>query len=195
MWLRDTYSTDFEEIVDLVWNIYNKIPTDPQRSHLCSIKSRLSLSQRRHWTTFTIQKEDIEQELSLLWLRYSKNYKGNRTPGALKDYLLQCSVLGMQTFFNRHLATPSHAEPRQIPNWHLLEFQLDLKFLAHGTDYWPLCNLSPYERYLIFLKFKEEKSIIEVAWIVQKARRIVSIQLKNVLNRLRSEINESKNTR
>ena len=195
MWLRDVYSNEFEGIVDLVWDTYNKQPTDPTQSYLLALKEKLLSFQDRCHTTFAFQREDVEQELSVLWLRFNRNYRGKRTPGELKDYLLKHSVFSMKGWFFRQISALSHGQSRYVPNWTILEFQLDLKFLLEGTDYWPLCNLSPYERYLIFLKFKEEKSIVDMAYTVQKHREVVAYQLKRILNRLRSEINESKNTK
>ena len=195
MWLRDKYNKEFDEIVDLVWDTWNKIPTTPSKWYLQSLKRHLLSYQERCWTAFIIHREDVEQELSLLWLKYSNTFKGKRTYGALREYLIQCSLIGMRSWFFQQISTPSHSGEKKYLNWFLLEFQLDLRFLVEGTSYWPLYNLSPYERYLIFLKFKEEKSIVDIAYTVQKHREVISYQLKRILNRLRSEINESKNTK
>lgn len=195
MWLREKYRQDFEEIVDLVWNIYNKRPVFPEHTHLRALKDHLLESQRKHSNNFVIQKEDVSQQLSLLWLGYEKKWKQKQTHVSLRHYLIQCSPFGMRTWFNRQISVPLHGTPPTPSETRTSEFQLDLGFLRDGTSYWPLCNLSPYERYLIFLKFSEDKSIVEMTYTVQRHREVVSKQLRQILNRLRSEINESTDTR
>lgn len=190
MWLRDIHEKDFNEIVDLVWNVWNDKPVYLTRSHLVNLYQRLLSVQQRYWTTFMIQKEDIQQQLSMLWLRYENKYKKISRRGSLLDYLLQCSILGMETWFYRQISVPSYnksvVQEQIVQEWKAVGFQLDLDFLVKGTDYWPLSILSPYERYLIFLKFKEEKSIVGITYMVQKHREVVSNQLSRILNKLRA---------
>lgn len=187
---------DFNEIVDLVWNTYLRRHTNPQKPHLVKLKKELLSSIRRYWNTYTLDREDIEQELRLLERKYLQSFSKKRRKHTLKEFVLQCCIFGMRTWFHQQLSSVSHGVESPMPvETCVLEFQLDLRFLLHGTDYWPLCNLSPYERYLIFLRFKEDKSIVEIAYIVQKHREVISKQLRSILNRLRSEINENENSR
>ena len=67
--------------------------------------------------------------------------------------------------------------------------RLDMSFFQERLIF-PLDSLLPYERYLIFLKYKAEKSIVEMAHILQKNRDTVSNQLKRIHDKLRSLANE-----
>jgi hypothetical protein len=69
-------------------------------------------------------------------------------------------------------------------------FRLNLPFLARGTDFYPLSELSAYERYLIFLKYKEDRNILEIAQVVQKSKMTVQRHLKRIHTKLRSYANE-----
>ena len=65
------------------------------------------------------------------------------------------------------------------------DFKLDLKFLLTGTNYGPLKSLCGYERYIIFLKFKEDKSILEMSRILQKDRRVVKKHFDLIIEKIK----------
>ena len=74
-------------------------------------------------------------------------------------------------------------------------FNLDLQFLLNGTDYFPLSELTAYERYLIYLKYKEGKTIVQISQVVQKERHTVSSHMKKATEKLRSLKNAINDTR
>ena len=76
-----------------------------------------------------------------------------------------------------------------------LGFKLNVSFLAHGTDFYPLSELSPYERYLIFLKYQEDRNILEIAQVVQKDKMTIQRHLKKIHTKLRSFVDENAHTR
>ncbi len=186
----DTYQDDFKELVDTVEVAYQGNPLHFSKPHLKALYS--SLTDNRSGPT--IDREDIEQQLALLWLKYAKGYHESKPSIHLRQYLIRRSVWGLRDWFNM--------EMKPIPYYLLLlppqeeylpkPFKLDLGFLLYGTRFYPLSILSSYERYLIFLMFKEERTILEIAKAVQKSDKTVSKQLRNIINKLRSECNASK---
>ena len=68
------------------------------------------------------------------------------------------------------------------------EFRIDLTFLLHGMDFTLLNNLSPYERYIIFLKFKEDKSILQMSHILQKDRRVVKNHFDSIIIKIKENL-------
>ena len=137
--------------------------------------------------SFYLTKEDLNQHLSLLWLSYYKQYtsKEKKPEVSLRTYLLRRSIWGIRDWLNYE--TNIITEDAYYTKNELVEtgFKLDLKFLIEGTDFQLLSVLSPYERYLIFLKFKEEKSILQMSFILQKDRRIVKKHFDLIMQKIK----------
>ena len=54
-----------------------------------------------------------------------------------------------------------------------------------------LKNLSPYERYIIFLVFKEEKDFVEMSKILQKDRRSIQQHYKKIIEKVKNNNEEA----
>lgn len=196
------YQKDYQEIVELVWQTYlNSFDTQDSLSgrslqhrqtpsHLATLRRLLVSIQKRYWSSFSLEKQDIKQQLAYLWYRYQKKWdKKKKKKTSFRDYLLQCSVWGLDTWYRQEVMGVSHSMtystdpmPHQEKSKALY---LDLAFLAEDTVA-PLDVLDPHERYLIYLKYKEEKNIVEISDIIQQDRGIVSDKMKQIFNKMRS---------
>ena len=77
--------------------------------------------------------------------------------------------------------TPSQSKELNISN---LELELDLKWVFDGGDN-IFAELSPYERYLIYLNFKEEISIRDMAKKFGRSKNTIHTHLKSAIEKLR----------
>jgi len=121
----------------------------------------------------------------------------NKPRTSKKAFLIRVSIWKLRDWYTKEikLSQPvfmtNYLEPKE--EYHL-PFKLNLKFLFHGTSFFPLSTLSSYERYLIFLRYKENKTLQEIADIVQKQRKVVAKHIKNTIYKLRS-LRNANNTR
>lgn len=201
------YKDDFEEIVDLVWQVHLSSQCSMNTfgktsSHITMLGKELLNIRNSYWSTFTIEKEDIQQELACLWLKYYQRFQQKkRKRTSLRDYLLSCTVWGMKSWYRSQVIGMSH-NPEMVyhsseqttgscsENLWTLENLLSIATMVP----FPLSQLRPYERYLIFLKYKMEKNTVEIAYIVQKDRRVVKKQLDQIHTKLRSLADETKDS-
>lgn len=178
----DQYHKEFDDLVDTVWAAYK------QKELPFSSKSHLSIL---YSTLFYIEipeilsKADIRQQLSLMWLRYIKTFTEAKPNIPIKVYLIRRSLWGLRDWF-KTLSKRKLVIPIELTNSEIdFGFSIDLKFLLYGTKEGMLQDLSPYERYLIFLRFKEDKSISEISTIVQKTSVTVDLHLSKVLDKIK----------
>jgi DNA-directed RNA polymerase specialized sigma subunit len=66
-----------------------------------------------------------------------------------------------------------------------IPFELDLNFVFLGADIEPWNILYPYERYIIYLHFTKEFSIMEIARKLKRNKETVSKQLETALLKLK----------
>jgi len=174
------YQREFDELVDIAYHAYYGRWHPATNSHSLRLRSLLDGLD----PGFSLDREDVSQKLWEVWVRLFRSYQDKKTTDmGLRSYLLSLSVWKLEKWLRRESSCPAHA----LPTYEEKEpFALDICFLIRGTDFWPLSILTPYERYLIFLKFKEEKSIVEIAEMTQQTRQTVSTHLRRVLRKLRS---------
>lgn len=140
-----------------------------------------------------IDKYDLAQQLQLIWLKAKLAYKNSECSNSCyESYLIRLSVWGIRDWIIKqvHIVTtyPYYYFTKESPR-----FLLNLNFLMHGTKIFPYSELSPYERYLIFLHFRDERTIVEIAYIVQKNRNDVAQCLHQTIEKLRRLSNETEN--
>ena len=162
-------------------------PIYPEESHLKWLVKDLSAELKKmNLTKYYVATDELQQQLSLIWIESTASYEKNKPSITKRSYLIRMSVWGLRDWLWRELrsrvrdTTPPKGKP---------EFTLDLKFLFEGADIAPLTLLTSYERYLIFLRYQQDKHIFEMADVIQKDEKTIRHQLKKALNKLRSASN------
>jgi len=129
-----------------------------------------------------IDQNDVFQQICLIWWQSWKTYKGSIQ--GLKRYLIQRTIWGLRDWLIKQSNIVGI-----YPYYYFLEekpeFLLDLSFLAYGTRVYPFSTLAPYERYLIFLRYREEKTILQISKVVCKNKNTVQKELCWILDKLR----------
>lgn len=140
---------------------------------------------------YIITEEEIRAQLSYMWIDFVSQYN-ERTPNVhIKRYLISRSVWGLRDWYRyqMNICTQDYSPGLTLPATQEEEvdvgFRLDVGFLLFGTYFFPLSELTPYERYIIFLKYREEKTILEIARIVQKSSSHVKRVLHSTTNKLK----------
>lgn len=187
--------SDFNALVDTTWKAHQGHLLYPTKPYLKRLLLMIYKIQEGRSSAFVITKCDIRQELLMLWVTYVKKWKERRDKStSLKSYLLGCSIWGLRNWYAKEMKSLSHISVLSSGD-PAPPFKLDLLFLADGTTFFPLSELTSYERYLIFLKYAEEKNILEIAGMVRRSRDTVTKQLNRTMYKLRSFVNAEENTR
>jgi hypothetical protein len=181
------FEDEFNELVNTAYDTYWEQDPFPKEKFSVVLKTTLTEALIGKERTFNLTKEDLEQQLSLLWLHYLEQYnsKKNKPGTSVRSYLIRRSIWGLRDWLRYELNitteeyTPFHEE--EVDS----EFKIDLMFLLKGTDYHCLKGLSPYERYIIFLKFKEDKSILQMSYILQKDRRVIREHFNSIILKIK----------
>jgi len=184
--ILERFEYEFNELVNITYDTYwelNPLPREKFSNILCeTLKTSLMGKER----SFDLSKEDLKQHLSLLWLSYYRQYQSKKPETSLKGYILRRSIWGIRDWlsYEMNIVTEFYDPDLKEENFDF-GFKLDLIFLLQGSDFNFLKGLSPYERYIIFLKFKEEKSILQMSHILQKDRRVIKNHFDSIILKLK----------
>lgn len=195
MCIYKKYEYEFNQLVYTVKRTHQGHGVYNNLWYVQALHKSLKKVYKKQHNQMPLLKEDIEQELRTLWLEYVKLWELNKPPVKLGTYLLRRSVWGLRDWVSSQVRfvteSPEYTCEKDFAV-HIIGidrpddlFKIDIGFLLHGCSMFPISELSPYERYLILLNFKEEKNILEIARTVQKDRGLVGRQLKAVIEKLR----------
>lgn len=132
-----------------------------------------------------ILKEDIVQQLSLMWIEYNNEFDKRNLKMPRKEYLVWRSIMGLRDWLRKEiriqlqqqeLITLLPVEPEQ---------KIDVHFLVSGSKIYPFSFLSSYERYVLFLRFYKDMNIKEIASLMNKSRPTVHKHLTQIIEKLR----------
>lgn len=192
------YINDFNSIINITYYSVRACPVVSLKGWRHTLHTYVINTISKYGEILPLSKKEIRQELFLMWIQFSQEFKKYQPKIHIRQYLIRRSVWALRDWINAQcnqqfipVSLVSDKQPKDIQDF---GFMLDYKFLVYGTGWYPLCLLSPYERYLVFLKFVEDKSIMEISYIVQKDRLTVKQQLDGIIKDFRSRLNANKET-
>jgi hypothetical protein len=140
----------------------------------------------------SLELEDIKQELRLYWFIFVEKYHQSKPDITLRQYLLRRSIWALRDWY--HWVQKPEG-PSLIKQGRLIKsefpFKLDVKFLINGATLYPFSLLTAYQRYILYLRYKEKKTVKEIAKMVVKTRKTVGLELKKVIKFLRSKAKDA----
>lgn len=141
---------------------------------------------------FSISKQDIEQQLELIWLEGIVSHRETESKTTLRSYLVRYGAFGLRDWLWGQFKSPDK-QPSEGTGEEGFEGdrELSLAWLLCGTKQEPWCRLTPYERYLIFLYYAKELTIDEVSKLSKTGRDKVMDRLKKAKQKLRRVFNEA----
>jgi DNA-directed RNA polymerase specialized sigma24 family protein len=137
---------------------------------------------------FILSKEDIEQQLRLIWWKAFNNFYQLKPKISFKSYLIRMSYFQLRDFFKKEYNIPPFIENYVNNIEQVLPFKLDLNFVCLGFQQEPWITLYPYERYILYLFFTKELSILEIGRRLNRDKHTIDKQLKSILNKLKQDI-------
>ena len=183
----ENFKDIFEDLVNITYDTYWDQELYPKAKCLVALQENLHELFKTRKRSLVLTREEIEQQLSLLWLGYEDQYYSNKSKptSSIRGYLTYRSIWGIRDWLKYELNIIRECQfvyPEEELEY---DFKIDLNFLIKGVNYNLLADLSPYERYLIFLRFNEDKNLKEIARIVQKDSRMIKKHLGSILTKLK----------
>lgn len=176
---------DFQLLVNTTYKISNGGSIQRSTGYIKTLVRMLreivdSIDSKRN-----ILKEDIIQQLSMMWIEYNSEFDQRNLKMPRKEYLIWRSIVGLKDWLRKELRmqlqqqeliTLLPVEPEQ---------KIDVHFLVSGSNIYPFSLLSPYERYVLFLRFYKDMNIKEIASLMNKSRPTVHKHLTQIIEKLR----------
>ena len=187
------FNEDFNEIVDITYNTYWGIPLVYKKAYSRALEKTVSdiLKDKEHLFDLTI--EDLRQQVCLFWLKYEKQYEIQKEKNnvTLITYLIRRSIWGIRDWLHKNNSSLRVDLRAPVEDKDPIGFKLNINFLLKGSSNNLLKNLSGYERYIIFLVFKEGKNFVEMSKILQRDRASIKEHYKNIIEKVRKNNDET----
>lgn len=151
-----------------------------------------------------LEADDIYNQLCTIFIEILNEYDIEKKGGSFTGYFTQLFRWGVKSWLMEMAADPlsgifnnieivedileynTGQKDSQEMNLDTLGLSLDLKWVFEGTDSDMFAELSSYERYLIYLNFKEEMSLRDMAKKFGRSKNTIHAHLKDAINKLRS---------
>jgi len=186
----ELYQEEFDILCDTAYRL-SQGARIPHPQYYAKMLQRIAEEVPRR-NSFSIARQDIEQQLELIWFEAVLSYSEIKSKTTLRSYLIRCGVFGLRDWLWDHFKSLDK-EPSSGVCEESLEAsrELSLVWLLCGTKEQPWCRLTSYERYLIFLRYARGLTINEVAKLSRTGRDKVMNRLKRVKQKLRRVFNEA----
>jgi len=185
-----TCAKEFGILTDTIWRTYNGKSLVFQQKWARKLSELIEQIPKHN--KFVLDKEDVEQQLALYWLKWYRAWKKrNNKRLSLRGYLIRRTIFDIGEWIAREGRVVDQA---------LIEVSLmcsetkpvdmDLHWLFYGgTELEAFKDITRYERYLLYLHFLQGKTICEISEIVFRHRNMVSKDLVNAISKIRSYYN------
>jgi hypothetical protein len=188
-YLLTKYSNLYNDLTNTVYLAYKSKYLSTKYPKYCHILyNKIQNNEIPQNQNLILSKEDIEQQLKMIWFIALNNYLKNKPAISLKQYLIRISLFKLRDYMKYQLSINSlvpYENKVELPTEHI-NFKLDLEFVCLGNKEEPWNILYPVERYILYLFFTKELSVMQIAQRLRKDKHTISKQLKQTLIKLRS---------
>lgn len=165
------FQEEFDGLVNVLYAVENKQSIVLKDGYQRELYRRASLATRRN--SFSVSREDIEQELRLIWYRLYTNRQNWQTQ-SIKSYLLRLSIFDLSFWYTKEL---------RVPDRELKEIEDESLVLPS------LYFLSAFQIYMIYLHFIQGLSIVKLSKILKKDKRTVRKLLRETIRKVKKHVN------
>ena len=163
------FKSDFESLVNIVYLVSNRLMPQIVDTYQQALLDKIQPIQ-----SIPLELDDIQQQLALIWWGIISNRKTNQQ--SLRPYLLRLSVLELAYWYQRQMKVVLSDD-----------YPLQEEITSLG---WLGNLVTPYEGYLLFLRFVQELTIVEITQVLRHDKRTVQKQLKNTIKVLKKELED-----
>ena len=185
--ILNKFPKDYNEFIDIIYNAYWSLPTIHKEKYSKALESMVLNVLEGRKPSFDLTLEDLKQEMCFFWIKHEKDYMKNkeRKNISLRSYIIRRSMWSVRDWLKRHNSIVKTDIINKTEDRTAVGFKLNLRFLLEGSNNRLLKDLSGYERYIIFLVFKEEKNMVEMSKILQRDRRAIKNHYEKILERIK----------
>lgn len=172
------YSTDFNQILSTIWGALQEHPLPVRNDGYWAALHRSIREQIIPGVVnYRTELADIRQQLHLIW--WTTTTRSLKAKDLRKE-LRRFSLFGMRNWIRLQMHVPRQELQATVHHTESSEImpELDLKFLVYGTTKEPFCYLSKRDRYELYLRYVNEKTIEEMEDIVRYRKQNVIDHLK-----------------
>ena len=187
MQLSILYKREFEILSDTAFRVCRGIDIPYPETYAIYLEKSCKDIPRRN--CFSIGRQDITQQLELIWCEAANSFKKSLSKSTLRSYLIRYGTAGLRDWIRKQFkaarGTSSIFEDKRRDR------KLSLLWLLYGTKEYPWSELSGYERYLLYLRFAQGASMREMSIILRTYRDGLSEKLDSTICKLRRLLNEN----
>lgn len=137
----------------------------------------------------TLELSDIKQELRMFWFLFVNKWHETQPEITLRQYILRRSLWALRDWYTWAMKPNGYSHERSPVNvTPTFPFELDIDFLILGSDIYPFSLLTSYQRYILYLKYKQELSNNEIAHTVIKTKKTIGLEVNKIIRFLRSQV-------
>jgi hypothetical protein len=184
-----SYRSLFTTTINIVWDVLSGLSISYPRGYRQNLSDAIKrVTPPGYYPTsernFIIEKDDLRQQLSLIWCRTLQRC-GDKDKIYIKKQIMRFSIFGMRQWIKEQVRV-IRIGPNPIYDSKEFPIKINLKFLTKGTDIFPYCYLTKRDRYELYLHFNNEISINDMVYIVRYRKQNIIDNMRTNFEFLRS---------
>lgn len=187
MQLSGLYRKEFKILSDTAFRVCRGLDVPYPESYAIYLAKSCENIPKRN--CFTLSKEDITQQLELIWCEASDSFRRKSPRTTFRSYLIRYGTAGLRDWIRKQFKTAKGKS--LIFEGFKVDKKLSLVWLLNGTKEYPWSELSAYERYLLYMRFARDLTMREMSVILKTYRDGLSVKLDSTVCKLRRLLNEN----
>lgn len=182
------YQTDFDALIHTVSSLCNNQDTYPAHKYQLVLEQYITSLLHYKAFPYVLEIEDLNQELSVMWIEFTKQFYENKPKCSLRQYLIKRSMWSLRDWVARELNLMTQS--MEYLSTFSIEDTLcsDLEFILHDTTYDCLSLLEPFERYLLWAVCLKNIELGELSLELIRDPATIRSQVQIILDKLMEKI-------
>lgn len=182
------YQSDFTRLASTVFKVCNNEFYLPATAYQKVLDKYLTTSLSYRSFPYHIEREDIEQELNLIWVKLLDQFYTNKPQCSLRQYLIRCSIWALRDWIDREVTWMQESmdfAPVQNDGYEQIQTDIEFVLLSDGSSIFDA--LSASERYLLFTIYMGDRTLQEFCDAVAKHPATLRKEAKRIVDKLLNE--------
>jgi DNA-directed RNA polymerase specialized sigma24 family protein len=159
-----------------------ELPNKKYPSWIYSLYNKILSLHKSDVISCSVDIDDFRQIILLTWAKHIPLYFKNKPKVGFKKYLVRFTKWALTKEVKRLLKTGNKELEWKDSQEEEKDFSLDIEFLLDKSNLYPLTQLSPFQRELIFLQYRHEYRTIDLLKTLQKNRKTIDKQYIKIDN-------------
>ena len=197
LWPKKKYNYNFQDLL----NKYQYIFNITINAAISALKEKGLTAEYPRWAhifysqidpayySLSLTRQDIEQELKIIYWRGYNTWVKNRPKIRLRNYLKRIGCFNLRNIINKHFSISM----REFLPAETIEFIEDrsliipdLHYVAYGSNIYPWSLLNSEERYISYLYFYCGKAVTNIGLILGMDKTTAKKKFNIIIDKLKS---------